>query len=89
MLELYGTEGSIVIDHDDIHFETRKLSDEEKAEYIACRPEPPPSAMQQWVNSILRDEPMNITIQDGRNLTELMQAFYMSADQGRSIDLPL
>ena len=45
--------------------------------------------MQQWVNSILRDEPMNITIQDGRNLTELMQAFYMSADQERSIDLPL
>ena len=34
---------------------------EEKAEYIAHRPDPPPSAMQQWVNSILRDEPMHIT----------------------------
>jgi hypothetical protein len=45
--------------------------------------------MQQWVNSILRDEPMHITIQDGRNLTELMQAFYMSAEQGCSIDFPL
>ncbi|MYE87988.1 Gfo/Idh/MocA family oxidoreductase [Candidatus Poribacteria bacterium] len=89
MLELYGTEGSIVLDHGDMHFETRKLSDEEKAEYIAQRPEPPPSAMQQWINNILRDEPMHITIQDGRNLTELMQSFYMSADQGRSIDLPL
>ena len=89
MLELYGTEGSIVLDHGDMHFETRKLSDEEKAAYIAQQPEPPPSAMQQWVNSILRDEPMYITIQDGRNLTELMQAFYMSADQGCSIDLPL
>lgn len=89
MLELYGTEGSIVAGHGDLHFETRKLSDEEKAEYIARRPEPTPSAMQQWVNSILRNEPMQITIQDGRNLTELMQAFYMSADQGRSIELPL
>lgn len=89
MLELYGTEGSIVTDHGDLHFETRKLSDEEKAEYIARRPELPPSAMQQWVNNILRDEPMHITMQDGRNLTELMQAFYISADQGRSVELPL
>ena len=38
MLELYGTEGSIVLDHGDMHFETRKLSDEEKAEYIAPAP---------------------------------------------------
>ena len=89
MLELYGTEGSIVAGHGDLHFETRKLSDDEKAEYIARCPGPPPSAMQQWVNNILRNEPMQITIQDGRNLTELMQAFYMSADQGRSIELPL
>lgn len=89
MLELYGTKGSIVLDHGDMHFETHKLSDEAKADYIANRPTSPPSAMQQWVNAILRDEPMAVTIQDGRNLTELMQAFYMSAEQGRSIDLPL
>ena len=89
LLELYGTEGSIVIGHGALHFETRKLSDREKADYIANRPAAPPSPMQQWINAILRDEPMTITIQDGRNLTELMQAFYMSSEQGRSIDLPL
>ena len=32
---------------------------------------------------------MTITIQDGRNLTELMQAFYMSSERGQSIDFPL
>ncbi len=89
LLELYGTEGSFVAGHGEMHFQTRKLSDEEKAEYIANAPAAPPEPMQQWINAILRDEPMTINIQDGRNLTELMQAFYMSSEQGRSIDLPL
>ena len=89
LLELYGTEGSLVIGGGDIHFESRKLSDDEQAAYLANPPEDLPSAMQHWINAILRDEPMHITIQDGRNLTELMQAFYMSAEHGLAIDLPL
>ena len=89
MLELYGTEGSLVIGHGDLHFETRGLSDEEKVAYIANRPESLPTPMQQWIDAIQRDEPMTISIADGRNLTELMQAFYLSAEQGRAIDLPL
>lgn len=89
LLELYGTEGSLVAGHGEMHFETRKLSDEEKAAYIANAPAAPPEPMQQWINAILRDEPMTITLQDGRNLTELMQAFYLSSEQGVSIGLPL
>ncbi len=89
LLELYGTEGSFVAGHGEMHFETRKLSDEEKAEYIANAPSAPPEPMQQWINAILRDEPMTITIEDGRNLTELMQAFYLSSEQGVAIGLPL
>ena len=89
MLELYGTEGSLVIGHGDLHFETRRLSDEEKVAYIANRPESLPTPMQQWIDTIQRDEPMTISIADGRNLTKLMQAFYLSAEQGRAIDLPL
>ena len=104
MLELYGTDGSIVsgygdkhfetlhsiaIGHENMHLETRRLSDEEKVEYVASSPPPPPPPMQQWINAILRDEPTTITTQDGRNLTELMQACYLSAERGRSIELPL
>ena len=89
LLELYGTEGSLVAGHGEMHFETRKLSDEEKAEYIANAPAAPPEPMQQWINAILRDEPMTINIQDGRNLTELMQAFYLSSERGVSVELPL
>lgn len=89
LLELYGTEGSLVAGHGEMHFETRKLSDEEKAEYIANAPAAPPEPMQQWINAILHDEPMTINIQDGRNLTELMQAFYLSSERGVSVELPL
>ncbi len=104
MLELYGTDGSIVsgfgdkhfetlhsiaIGHENMHFETRKLSEEEKAEYVSTSPPPPPPPIQQWINAILHDEPTTITIQDGRNLTELMQACYQSAERGRSVELPL
>ena len=89
MLEIYGTEGSFAAGNGEMHFETRKLSDEEKAEYIANAPAAPLEPIQQWINAILRDEPMTINIQDGRNLTELMQAFYMSSEQGQAIDFPL
>lgn len=89
MTEIYGTEGSIAIGHGELHFESRKLDDQQKEEYLANRPPALPSPMQQWINAILRDKPMSITIQDGRELTELMQAFYMSDQQGKAIDFPL
>jgi predicted dehydrogenase len=57
--------------------------------YLENRPKALPSLMEQWVNAIISDTPMTVTIQDGRNLTELMQAAYISAEQGKAIDLPL
>ena len=89
LLELYGTEGSIVTGHGDMHFETRKLDEAGKKQYLAERPDAPPSPLQQWINAILRDEPMTITIKDGFELTELMQACYISADENRAVQLPL
>ena len=88
-LELLGTEGSIVIGHGPMHFETRKLNDEEKTAYLEDRPTPPAAPMQQWVSAIENDTPMTITIQDGRNLTELLQGAYMAAEQKRAVELPL
>ena len=89
LTEVYGTEGSIVIGQGDLQFQTRQLSEEKQAEYLADMPNPSPSSMQQWINAILHGEPMSITIQDGRDLTELMQGFYMANEQGKSIDFPL
>ena len=92
MLELYGTEGSLIIGHPKgiVLTSTRFSSEEEAQRYIReNRPQPLPSPMQQWISAILHGTPMTITIQDGRNLTELLQAAYISAAEGREVRLPL
>lgn len=89
MLEVFGTEGSFVSGHGGLHLQSRKLSEEETKAYIENKPEAPPSPMVQWVNALIEDTPMTITIQDGRNLTELMQAAYMSSEEDKAIELPL
>ena len=66
-----------------------KLSDDEIKDYIANGPEGLPSPMQQWISAIEDGTEMTITIQDGRNLTELLQAAYMSSSQDKAIKLPL
>jgi len=87
--ELYGTEGAIVMGLGPLSLTTRKLNEEQIKEYIANAPQGLPSPMQQWVNALEDGTPMTITIEDGRNLTELLQASYMSSAQNKGIELPL
>lgn len=87
--ELFGTEGSLTMGAGPPVLTTTKLSDAEAAEYVASGPEALPSAMEQWIDAIEDGTEMSITIQDGRNLTELLQAAYMSSAQSRAIELPL
>ena len=42
-----------------------------------------PSPLEQWVAAVDRGEPMQITIRDGRNLTQLLEGIYTSAREGR------
>jgi len=87
--ELFGTEGSITIGDGPPALTTTRLSDDEIEAYIASGPEDLPPPMQQWIDAIEDGTEMTIDIQDGRNLTELLQAAYMSAEQDRTIELPL
>lgn len=91
MLELYGTEGCLILGHPKGPIlTTTKLSPEEAERYLReNKPQPLPSPMRQWISAILHDTPMTITIYDGRNLTEILQAAYISAREGREVKLPL
>ena len=48
-------------------------------------PDALPDPMEQWFESILHDTPMTITVEDGRNLTQILEAAYQSAREGREI----
>lgn len=87
--ELFGTKGSITMDSGPLTITSTEMSDDEIKDYIANGPDNLPSAMEQWIGGILDGTEMTITIQDGRNLTELLQAAYMSSDQNKGIELPL
>ncbi len=87
--EILGTEGSITMGAGPLSLTSTKLSDDEIKEYIANGPDSPPPPMQQWINAIEDGSEMTITIQDGRNLTELLQAAYMSSAGDKAIKLPL
>jgi predicted dehydrogenase len=52
-------------------------------------PDALPMPMQQWIDAIETGSPMTITVEDGRNLTELLEGIYRSAGEGKSIDFPL
>jgi predicted dehydrogenase len=87
--ELYGTEGSLTMGAGPLALTTTQLNPEQIAACLSSGPEAPPMPMQQWIDAIEVGSPMTISIQDGRNLTELLQAAYQSAEQEKAIHLPL
>lgn len=49
-------------------------------------PEPLPSPIQQWVNGILRGSEIHFGVEDGVQLTELMEAAYISYREERMVE---
>jgi predicted dehydrogenase len=43
------------------------------------------SPLDQWIAALARDEPMAITVEDGRNLTQLLEGIYTAAREGREV----
>lgn len=50
-------------------------------------PEPLPAPLDQWISAILHDTEMTITVEDGRNLTEMLEAIYTAAREGREVSV--
>jgi 1,5-anhydro-D-fructose reductase (1,5-anhydro-D-mannitol-forming) len=49
-------------------------------------PEALPTPLEQWIAALAHDAPMRITVDDGRNLTQLLEAIYTSAREGRRVE---
>lgn len=87
--ELYGTEGFAGkgIPGQGIQLQSRK------AEVMgltgtfspARLGDPLPSPLEQWISALAHDTPMQITVEDGLHLTQLLEAIYTSAREGRRV----
>jgi 1,5-anhydro-D-fructose reductase (1,5-anhydro-D-mannitol-forming) len=85
--EIYGTEGFVGNGYPGLglHLQSRKLSLGDYQGTVLPRnlPKAQPSPLEQWINAVERNEPMTITVEDGRNLTQLLEGIYESAREGR------
>ncbi|TFG73770.1 MAG: Gfo/Idh/MocA family oxidoreductase [Anaerolineales bacterium] len=87
-IEIYGTDGYVGRDPlGGLLLNSTQLQAEGIAGYIKPTqlPKALPMPMQQWVSAILHDTPMTITVEDGRNLTEMLEGAYKAAREGREI----
>jgi predicted dehydrogenase len=88
-LEIYGTEGFLSIEMGQgprVWLESTKLEANGIKGAIAPTEFPPatPSAMTQWLNAIKDGSPTTITLEDGWNLTQLLEGCYTAARTGQA-----
>lgn len=85
-LELYGTEGTICIEEENVKLKSNKLTNKDWQNPDSL-PAVLPSPIGQWANAILGREASSITKEDIRNLTKVNQAAALSHEKKRKIYL--
>jgi len=86
--ELYGTEGYLGYNPEvpgSLTLTSTQLQPHEIEGdfHPTTLPKPLPMPMDQWISAILHGTPMTITVEDGRNLTEMLEGIYVAANGGR------
>jgi len=86
--ELYGTDGYLGYNTGPdagLTLTSTQLSAQDVQGYIrpVNLPKSLPMPMDQWISAILHGTPMAITVEDGRNLTEMLEGIYRAAQSGR------
>jgi len=91
-LELYGTEGSLLIGGAEggIRIYSRLLNKGDVNGWITPTnlPKALPSPLVQWVDAIVNDGPIRYGVEEGTQLTELMEAATISHREGHAVDIP-
>lgn len=89
-LELSGTEGSLLVggvDEKSVHINSKRL---DKKGWVAPEtlPEALPATLKMWVDGILQGTPIPFGLEEGTQLTELMEYAYIAAKEKRQVDIP-
>jgi len=88
-VEISGTEGSLMIGgpEAEILIKSQKYAPASPGWVEPSPvPEPLPSPITQWIDGILNDGPIHYGLEEGIQLTELMEAAYQAHREGRAID---
>jgi len=90
LIEVFGTEGYIGrgFPGQNIVIQSRKLRAGDMDAWVVPvkLPDPKPSIMQAWISAILRDTPLITTVEDGRNLTQLLEGCYTAWHTGKKVE---
>ena len=84
-LELFGTEGTLLIEDEKIRIKSKQLG--EKWISPEKLPNPLPMPMVQWVNAIQTGQNPSITAEDALNLTLINEAAALSNKERRTVDI--
>ncbi len=88
--EIYGTEGFVGMGNapgSGVILNSTQLRPAEIQGYIMPTnlPKALPMPMDQWIGAILHGTPMTINVEDGRNLTQLLEGTYQAARSGKEV----
>lgn len=84
-LELYGTEGTLMVEAQDVRIKSKHLGTDEWV--TPSLPQPISSGMEQWVQAIKNGKKPAITTEDIVNLTAINEAAALSSAEGRRVQL--
>jgi predicted dehydrogenase len=88
MLELYGTEGALLIGGPDgrVQLRSNTVASQVPGWVVPAElPKALPAPLRMWVSGILEGSPIHFGLEEGTQLTELMEAAYRSHRTGRQV----
>ncbi|PJN56509.1 hypothetical protein PAEVO_32320 [Paenibacillus sp. GM2FR] len=86
-LEIYGTEGTLMISDDTVRVISKKL-DAPFSGWISPTqlPKEQPLPIIQWADALIHDKPMPFGLEEGTKLTELLEAAYIAHKENRTVE---
>ncbi|MFX4301468.1 Gfo/Idh/MocA family protein [Alicyclobacillus tolerans] len=85
LLELHGSDGSLMVDQQSVRIASRHLP--HQAWQTPLLPKPLPHPFSQWVATVLHHEPQNTSWQDIEHLTLINDAAQLSHQKRRIVDI--
>ena len=89
-LEVYGTEGSLFVGgpENNVRVTGPKFTASDCKGWLTVGnlPKPLPAAIAQWIDGICNNTPIHFGLEEGIDLTEMMEAAYLSAGEKRTVE---